>query len=215
MVNTEVFIWGFKSKKSMIFFLLILHFLNLPAHENVDKVRSDFSSHNNGQLPEIQDNNPNHKDKLNPYQAVVTEDPYMKFDRLTKKNGLSSNYILDIFQDKFGFMWIATIKGLNRYDGHHFKQYFHAINDTVSIADDLVTCLDEDQEGNLWIGTRNGLNKYNRLNDYFETVITINEQGDTTEINDYIRAILPDENNILWIETASGDLIKYNYIQES
>ncbi|MCD4746939.1 MAG: histidine kinase, partial [Bacteroidales bacterium] len=117
--------------------------------------------------------------------------------------------------DKYGFLWIATIDGLNRYDGYKIKQYKHLTEDSVSIADNLVTCLKEDSEGNLWIGTRKGLNRYNRNNDSFETVTRKNDQGVLVEINEYIRAILPDENNILWIETAKGDLIKYHYLLKS
>ena len=32
-------------------------------------------------------------------QLVVEDDPYVKFDHLNVKSGLSNNYILDIFQD--------------------------------------------------------------------------------------------------------------------
>jgi len=148
-------------------------------------------------------------------QPLITEDPYMKFDRLTKKNGLSSNYVLDILQDKYGFIWIATIEGLNRYDGHKIKQYQHYPEDSASIADNLVTCLKEDSEGTLWIGTRKGLNKYNRSDDSFEPVAIQNNQDQLVKINDFIRALLPDENNIIWIETVNGDLTKYHSILKS
>ncbi|MBI9037235.1 MAG: histidine kinase [Bacteroidales bacterium] len=158
----------------------------------------------------ITENKINQEEKLTNNKTLITEDPYIKFDRLTKKNGLSSNYILDILQDNYGFLWIATIDGLNRYDGYKIKQYKHFAEDSASIADNLVTCLKEDSGGGLWIGTRKGLNLYNRNNDSFENVARKNDDGDLVEINNYIRAILPDENNILWIETVKGELIKYN-----
>ena len=215
MVKIEVSVWGFKLKNICIVSFLFFHFLNLSAHENLDKVNREITSSTSEQTSEIRNSNINHIEEFNIGQAVITENPYMKFDHLTKKNGLSSNYILDILQDKFGFIWIATADGLNRYDGYDIKQYKHSSKDSTSIADNLITCLSEDSGGNLWIGTRKGLNRYSRFNDYFEVVIIINGQGDTTEIDDFIRAILPDENNILWLETAKGDLIKYNYLQES
>ena len=40
--------------------------------------------------------------------------------KLGLREGLSSNYILDIKQDKWGFMWFATEQGLNRFDGSRF-----------------------------------------------------------------------------------------------
>ena len=40
----------------------------------------------------------------------------------TIKDGLPSNIIFDIKQDKIGYLWIATEKGLVKYDGHDFTQ---------------------------------------------------------------------------------------------
>lgn len=36
----------------------------------------------------------------------------------TPADGLTSNSISDIIQDKYGYIWIATWNGLNRYDGY-------------------------------------------------------------------------------------------------
>ena len=56
-------------------------------------------------------------------QFIVEDDPYVKFDHLNVKSGLSNNYILDIFQDSEGYLWIATRNGLNRYDGYNFNVF--------------------------------------------------------------------------------------------
>ncbi len=132
------------------------------------------------------------------------EDPYIKFDHLTREDGLSNNFILDILQDQYGYMWIATMDGLNRYDGQSFFQYKNNISDTATISSNHINCLEEDSHGNLWIGTDKGLNKYNHKKDIFETLYL----GDTKK--KHIRALLSDTNNILWIETAYGELLKYN-----
>ena len=132
------------------------------------------------------------------------EDPYLKFDHLTKKDGLSNNFILDILQDHYGFMWIATMNGLNRYDGHRFLQFHHLPNDTTSISSNHINCLEEDNNGVLWIGTNKGLSRYNRKTNLFETIY-LNKAKQY-----HVRALFSDTNNILWIEIARGELLKYN-----
>ena len=42
---------------------------------------------------------------------------------LSAKDGLSSNQVYDILQDKQGYMWFATSNGLSRYDGYSFLNY--------------------------------------------------------------------------------------------
>jgi len=42
---------------------------------------------------------------------------------LTSVNGLPSNTIYDIIQDKNGFVFIATNEGVTRYDGANFKEF--------------------------------------------------------------------------------------------
>lgn len=41
----------------------------------------------------------------------------------TQKDGLSSNEVYDVIQDKNGFMWFATDRGLTHYNGNEFKRF--------------------------------------------------------------------------------------------
>ena len=45
------------------------------------------------------------------------------FRRFSVENGLSSNSVRAIVQDKYGFLWFGSDDGLNRYDGITMKQY--------------------------------------------------------------------------------------------
>ena len=72
----------------------------------------------------------------------------------------SGGTVSDICQDKYGFMWIATDNGLNRYDGYKFTTYNHSYEDTLTINSNIVTKLLCDREGNLWVGTRTGLARF-------------------------------------------------------
>ena len=45
------------------------------------------------------------------------------FTRYTRMDGLSNNSVNGIVQDSLGYIWIATNKGLNRFDGNFFTCY--------------------------------------------------------------------------------------------
>lgn len=85
----------------------------------------------------------------------ATAFPY-KIKYLTADEGLSRNLVHHIFKDSKGFMWIATDKGLDRYDGYNFEQY-NSLQRENPLPSDVVFCVEEDENGNLWIGTENGL----------------------------------------------------------
>ena len=80
-------------------------------------------------------------------QSEIQKDPYLKFDHITTKNGLSHNSVLDIYQDLQGYLWIATVEGLNRYDGYHMTNYFSNTEDSTSLSSDFISCIGEDKKG--------------------------------------------------------------------
>lgn len=47
----------------------------------------------------------------------------MSSERLTVRDGLSSNIVSCIVQDADGYVWIATYNGLNVYDGYGVASY--------------------------------------------------------------------------------------------
>jgi ligand-binding sensor domain-containing protein len=76
------------------------------------------------------------------------------FTNFTTKNGLCSNNVGPIIQDKEGNILFGTKNGICKYDGQNFTKY--SVTDTFSI-----TCLLEDNDGNLWFGAMNkGVYRY-------------------------------------------------------
>lgn len=89
------------------------------------------------------------------------------FNKYTSDNNnertLSSNIINSIYEDRSEILWIATSKGLNKYnrDTDDFTRYTNDPNDSTSISSDIVMSIFEDQSGMIWIGTDGGgLNKF-------------------------------------------------------
>lgn len=44
--------------------------------------------------------------------------------KLTTDDGLCSNYVRSMMQDSEGYLWLATVNGISRYDGYTFKNYW-------------------------------------------------------------------------------------------
>ena len=56
------------------------------------------------------------------YLFHASAQPYV-IKRLGVEDGMSSNYVVSVTQDKKGYLWIATESGLNRFDGRQFNIY--------------------------------------------------------------------------------------------
>jgi signal transduction histidine kinase/ligand-binding sensor domain-containing protein/DNA-binding response OmpR family regulator len=123
-----------------------------------------------------------------------------RFDKITQDDGLSSNHVLCIFQEKAGWMWIGTNLGLSRYDGYHFTAYKSDIYESGTLRGELVRCIYEDRSNRLWVGTeRGGLNLFNRDTEAFSHILF--QDGDTIFS---ANSIIEDENNRLLVGTDKG-----------
>jgi signal transduction histidine kinase/ligand-binding sensor domain-containing protein/DNA-binding response OmpR family regulator len=90
--------------------------------------------------------------------SVFAQNVNPRFKYISKDQGLTSNKILCIRQDKAGFMWFGTEDGLTRFDGTNYVVFRNNANDRYSLVNNYVHTIYEDPEnGNLWIGTARGL----------------------------------------------------------
>jgi ligand-binding sensor domain-containing protein len=138
------------------------------------------------------------------------ENPYQKFDLLSTQTGLSNNRILDILQDSFGYIWIATYHGLNRYNGLEVQNYFHDPDDSTSIPGNIITDLEIDDNGQVWIGTTEGLCVFSGPSSGFKRILLSEITG--SEGRNHIRKLLSVSAEQLLIETVNGELISFNPI---
>ena len=77
----------------------------------------------------------------------------LRSKQMRTSDGLPNNSVRYLYQDSKGFLWLATLNGLSRYDGNSFLTFRPEIGDKVSLADNRIYDLTEDKNGFLWIST--------------------------------------------------------------
>ena len=124
----------------------------------------------------------------------------------TMNDGLSSNRVYSIIQDRKGFLWFGTDDGLNRFDGIGFTGYKFSdiINETTSNS---VRKLTIDRRDRMWIGLDNGIVIYHSPSGQFEQFTARTEDGD--EIDSYITDIMEDRDGEVWISTNGDGVYRY------
>lgn len=104
-----------------------------------------------------------------------------------------------VIQDHFGFIWVSTYDGLNRYDGNDFVKYRHDPYNTNSISGNRVLEINIDPQKNLWVVTENGsVDKYNYTTDQFEHYLF--EPLKSSIVTEF----LPDSYGNYWFGTTNG-----------
>ncbi|SER24834.1 two-component regulator propeller domain-containing protein [Pedobacter rhizosphaerae] len=83
------------------------------------------------------------------------------------EDGLSNNVVNSLYQDRFGFIWMGTYDGLNRYDGYSFKVFRNKWDNENSLINNHIIALNGDAKDRVWIGTQKGISYF----DYSDTKI--------------------------------------------
>ena len=78
--------------------------------------------------------------------------------------------IFDVHQDRFGFIWVATVFKLFRYDGKEFVDFTPKFEVDESTQHRLVFSMDEEKDGTLWFCSYDFLYRYDRVSDTVKAV---------------------------------------------
>lgn len=98
-------------------------------------------------------------------EAGVLSD-FQEFTEISQS--ISNNRINAFAEDATGCIWIATDRGVNRYNGYDYHCWYHTDN-PASLCDNQVKALAVDRDGSVWCGTINGICRYTDKDD-FKTV---------------------------------------------
>jgi ligand-binding sensor domain-containing protein len=119
---------------------------------------------------------------------------------LDVRHGLSNNEVEDIYQDRAGYLWVATWEGLNRFDGRSFERY----DTTHGLPPRVLNAISEDPSGTLWVGTNgSGLARFiDGPTPRFElTSVGLDREADF--INDFAF----DRRGRVWCTTDAGLIV--------
>lgn len=133
--------------------------------------------------------------------STKTESRPDSSDEMTRIDYSISNLkVQSIAEDRFGHIWIGTLRGLNKYNGYQYQQFFHSDNPN-SLSYNGVNTLYMDSRKRLWVGTQRGINVY-QDNDTFKQFLL---KG----TNWNIQKILENGKGDIYLD-AMSHLYKYN-----
>jgi diguanylate cyclase (GGDEF)-like protein len=111
----------------------------------------------------------------------------------TRRDGLASDTLTGLLQDRHGAIWIGCLEGLHRLSNGRIEQFGR----TDGLTNNLIRALLEDAEGSLWVGTNGGLDRFR------DGLITTwgTRRG---LVEEFTRTVIEDRNGAVWIGTADG-----------
>ncbi|MEM7107060.1 MAG: ATP-binding protein [Bacteroidota bacterium] len=126
----------------------------------------------------------------------------LRFDHFDISNELSQNNITHLCVDDIGYVWIATLEGLNRFDGYQTKRYDNRSEKGATFKGNQIYALAKGRAGNIWVVSNNGLNRYNANSESFEVYGFMSSflvQG--------TKVLKEDKNGLLWL--SDGNKLSY------
>ncbi len=130
------------------------------------------------------------------YGGMLAQSPYFEAFKLMKnKKDITVN---TIYQDKSGFVWIATNQGLIRYNGIDFTP----ITSLENLVKNEITAVVQDLEGVIWFGHKNG-----KISKFDGTTFTQFEPEEGSS-NAEISGFMVSKTNTIWF-TTFGEGVYY------
>lgn len=108
--------------------------------------------------------------------------------------GLPSSYIWHMMEDSKGYLWIATMEGVSRFDGSYFTHF----GSEEGLLGSEVYNIIEDRRGNIWVATTSdGVSRFDGHNfTHFSK-----EEG---LIGNEVMGLTEDSSGNIWIATLRG-----------
>ena len=132
--------------------------------------------------------------------AVQADSPYIV--EQVPEEWLPQSSVIAITQARDGYLWLGTLNGLVRFDGIQSTWFTEA--NTPDLNSSQIVCLYEDSRSNLWVGTSAA------------GIAIIGSDGSVRSLkapgadgNQRLVSILEDASGTVWLNTADGQVARY------
>jgi ligand-binding sensor domain-containing protein len=115
---------------------------------------------------------------------------------------------MGVAQDAKGFIWIATMNGLQRYDGRRFLTFHHIAGDTSSIPNDGVYLMQMDNKNRLWLNCRENRMGYFTTTDFKFHAVPV--RYPEMALRDAAGGLVKDNDGNIMLLLASRTILTYN-----
>ncbi|HAC15856.1 MAG TPA: hypothetical protein DCE78_07930 [Bacteroidetes bacterium] len=137
--------------------------------------------------------------------SLTSLDGIAQYDNLTFKHfssreGLTNNFVWDLHQDRYGYIWVGGLSGLNKFDGYTFTSFRNQAEDTTSLRSGVVLDVEEDLNGDILIGLSTGFSIYSYEHDHFYNI----NLPDSIPSFELVRDIYVENDNSYWLATLKG-----------
>ncbi|MBT8233987.1 MAG: hypothetical protein HKO66_03775 [Saprospiraceae bacterium] len=139
-------------------------------------------------------------------QTVMLDTVIIDFEEFNANQGLSAGNIRDVVQDHYGYLWIGTAAGLNRYDGYKVKEYLPVTGDSLGPPANYLIPELLDHNNNIWLRT-NGKGQFifNRKDETFHRV----------DIPDNAYCEFDSNRNLGWTYNKEWCIIDFDFVYDT
>jgi ligand-binding sensor domain-containing protein len=126
---------------------------------------------------------------------------------ITVRDGLPQSYVSGIFQDASGFLWVATLNGLGRYDGREFKTYQHTSANANGLGGNIILNFFNAGNNNLWLCYRD--DKIDQLNTITGKITHLSDNktfGLLKGQAGYFKSLVRDSRGTCWMMAHDGGI---------
>lgn len=131
-----------------------------------------------------------------------------RFKNYTLEDGLSQSTIIDIKQDKNGYVWLATADGVNVFNGAEFEVYKKKANDSNSLSSNFINVIQPLPNGKIWAITQDRI--INEINPETKQIKRIKKLTELQEDMYVVGQSLMGYDGNIWLRTLENGVFIIN-----